>query len=103
MVHDQPVAINYYLLGDDTLYFYQSGWNLDYAELSPGFALHLWSMQNTDQKYYDFMLGSVENSYKKIFKCEEREMTNIEVLRRPATVILAKVWGKLQRVLRNGA
>ena len=63
-------AINYYYKANNTLYFYQCGWNIDeYANFSPGFALHVWSIQNSPCMQYDFMMGKKNNSYKNKFGC----------------------------------
>jgi CelD/BcsL family acetyltransferase involved in cellulose biosynthesis len=45
LVNGKPIVINYYLHDHDTLYFYQFGWNEnEYANLPPGFSLHVWSI-----------------------------------------------------------
>lgn len=79
LINGAPVAINYYLHDEATLYFYQSGWNeKEYASLSPGFCLHIWSIQNNPLKEYDFMMGEMNDSYKSAFQCNiVEEMCNI--------------------------
>jgi len=70
LINGVPIVINYYLQDNDTLYFYQCGWNEnEYAALSPGFSLHIWSIINNPLKSYDFMMSHAKNSYKKAFNC----------------------------------
>tara|TARA_R110000744_G_scaffold92996_4_gene179801 strand:- start:398 stop:1456 length:1059 start_codon:yes stop_codon:yes gene_type:complete len=64
-------AINYYLIGDNCLYFYQSGWENNYALLSPGFSLHKWSIENNALACYDFMMGEKKQSYKNSYSCNQ--------------------------------
>ena len=67
-INDETVAINYYLTDHNTLYFYQSGWDENkHSQLSPGFALHIWSIINSPVARYDFMAGELTNSYKSKF------------------------------------
>lgn len=69
----KPIAINYYLSGFTTLYFYQSGWDSDFSKLSPGFSLHMWSIESCTEKAYDFMMGTNDKSYKNQFGCNRIE------------------------------
>jgi hypothetical protein len=80
LVNGRPIIIHYYLSDQTTLYFYQSGWDEEnHSKLSLGMFLHLWSIQSCEHKYYDFMMGNIESSYKAKFICEEIPMTNIEI------------------------
>jgi CelD/BcsL family acetyltransferase involved in cellulose biosynthesis len=81
LINGIPIVINYYLHDHNTLYFYQCGWNEnEYANLSPGFSLHLWSIINNPVKRYDFMMGSASDNYKNSFKCTAIEdMYDIEI------------------------
>ncbi len=75
LVNNEPIAINYYLQDEQTLYFYQCGWNeSDYAHLSPGFSLHIWSIINNPLNKYDFMMGDINDNYKKSFNCNNTEI-----------------------------
>ena len=57
-INDEIVAVHYYLSSSNTLYFYQSGWDIEkYPELSLGFMLHIWSMNNNCESRYDFMIA----------------------------------------------
>lgn len=81
IVNNKPVAINYYLADKTTLYFYQCGWDeTNYANLSPGFALHLWSIEHCELEYYDFMMGGLNDSYKSKFGCLQIPMVNNHVI-----------------------
>jgi hypothetical protein len=72
LINDEPVAINYYLQDESTLYFYQCGWDeSNYANLSPGFALHVWSILNNPFKFYDFMMAGKNDNYKNSFNCSK--------------------------------
>ncbi|MGB2741779.1 MAG: GNAT family N-acetyltransferase [Cognaticolwellia sp.] len=82
VINGNPVAINYYLSDEHTLHFYQCGWDeANYSNFSLGLALHLWSIEQCSFKYYDFMMGGVNNSYKAKFGCQEVPMiSNIVVI-----------------------
>jgi CelD/BcsL family acetyltransferase involved in cellulose biosynthesis len=74
LIDNKPIAINYYLQNEQTLYFYQCGWNeSEYAHLSPGFSLHIWSIINNPLNKYDFMMGGINDNYKKSFNCNNTE------------------------------
>ena len=81
MVNNKPIAINYYLADESTLYFYQCGWDeRNYANLSPGFALHLWSIEHCNFAWYDFMMGGLNDSYKAKFGSKKISMVNNHVI-----------------------
>jgi hypothetical protein len=83
-VEGQIIAINYYLLSNDTLHFYQSGWDeTQHSQLSPGFSLHLWSIENSVENKYDFMLGDINDSYKARFKTNADSLFNISINFKP--------------------
>ena len=95
-IGEQPIAINYYLVTEDTYHFYQSGWDeLNYSQLSPGLFLHYWSLSNCPKKYYDFMMGGLNNSYKAKFQADERAMLAIKVVRSPIKLFISKVLKKI--------
>jgi hypothetical protein len=65
-INKTVVAIHYYLSFADTLYFYQSGWlNNQYSEFAPGFLLHIWSINNSTESTYDFMISKSDNQLKR--------------------------------------
>lgn len=95
-IGDCIIAINYYLLSNDTLHFYQSGWDeIEYSQLSPGFALHLWSIENSSEDKYDFMLGGINDSYKAKFRTSKEPLYSIEINSKPIKSLFLKVLQKL--------
>ena len=99
-IGEQPIAIHYYLVTDDTYHFYQSGWDeQNFAKLSPGLFLHFWSITHCPEKYYDFMMGGVNNSYKAKFNADARAMISITVVKSPVKLFFSKVCNKLNRLL----
>lgn len=98
VVNSVPIAINYYICSDNVLYFYQSGWDEDnYANASPGFALHIWSMSNNSYSLYDYMKGEENNSYKSKLGCNNNiKMHNILLIRSPLKALLAKIVDKIR-------
>ena len=68
-INKKVIAINYYLVFEKNLYFYQSGWDQKFSDYSPGFAMHQWSILNNDFEQYDFMMGDKSNSYKSKYGC----------------------------------
>lgn len=101
-INGQPIAINYYLKDDTTLYFYQCGWDEEnYSNYSLGMALHLWSIQHCEHKYYDFMMGNMNDSYKGKFGCEKIPMTNIKINLSPKKFFLNKVLNKIFNSLKT--
>ena len=96
VVDGHPVAINYYLLDTKALYFYQCGWDeTNYANFSLGMSLHLWSIDHCEQQFYDFMMGSNNDSYKAKFGGEQVPMANIKIDLNKGKVFLNKVLKKL--------
>lgn len=92
LVDGKAIAINYYLTNNDTLFFYQSGWDTTFANISPGFSLHKWSIENSTLTKYDFMMGNTENSYKKNYQCnQESNMYNIEHVKNPFKLLICKL------------
>ena len=95
---DRPIALNYYLANDQTIFFYQSGWDLGHSKYSPGTALHFWSIENCDRQYYDFMMGGIHNSYKKEFGIDGAPMYTINHPIRGGRILGSKVAAKLKRI-----
>jgi len=81
LVDGQPIAINYYLSDENTLNFYQCGWDeKNFSNFSLGLTLHLWSIEHCTFKYYDFMMSGLNNSYKAKFYCQKIPMVNNDVI-----------------------
>jgi len=99
LVNNVPIAINYYIYSNHNLYFYQSGWDeVKYAKASPGFALHMWSMNNLDYHLYDFMRGSAHTSYKNKLGCNHNiNMYNIVLIKNKFKLLLVKLRGILKQ------
>ncbi|WP_081182491.1 GNAT family N-acetyltransferase [Colwellia sp. PAMC 21821] len=98
-IDEQPIAIHYYLVIDNTYHFYQSGWDEEnFAKLSPGLFLHYWSITNCPKKYYDFMMGGLNNSYKAQFNANARAMLSVTVVKNPAKLLLSKVLNKVRHL-----
>lgn len=93
LVNNTPIAIHYYFSFNNILYFYQSGWDEDnYANTSPGFTLHVWSMNNCTETYYDFMMGSLHNSYKAKLGCNHNsKIYNITLVKNKLKIMLNNV------------
>jgi hypothetical protein len=95
LVNNLPIAIHYYFIDSTTLYFYQSGWNEnEHSNLSPGLILHLWSIENNNKQFYDFMMGAKNDSYKSKFGCKKIPMSNIRVILSPKKVFINSVLNK---------
>jgi len=100
IVDDIPIAVNYYFGDDTTLYFYQSGWDSkNYANFSLGLSLHLWSIENCHHKYYDFMMGDINDSYKSKYGAQQELMTNIAIKIKPRKVIINMVTNKIRSLI----
>ncbi|MGY5450741.1 GNAT family N-acetyltransferase [Agarivorans sp. MS3-6] len=92
----KAIALNYYLLDQNNLYFYQSGWDEHtYSRYSPGFALHVWSIINNPVTRYDFMMGAQSASYKAKFSCDESAMANFSLIKSPWRTRLFKLVNKI--------
>jgi len=99
-VNNKAIAIHYYFLDATTLYFYQSGWNEhEYSKLSPGLILHLWTIENNNKPYYDFMRGEKHDSYKAKFATEQQPMHNITVNYSPIKLMIHRLLKKSKLVI----
>jgi CelD/BcsL family acetyltransferase involved in cellulose biosynthesis len=90
------VAIHYYFSSNNTLYFYQSGWQQGhYSAFSPSYMLHLWSIEHCEEKYYDFMMAGKSASYKQQFLGEFEPMQNLRIIKSKKKAFVAKIVNKL--------
>jgi len=97
-VSEKPIAINYYLVTEDTYHFYQSGWDeRNFAKLSPGLFLHYWSITSFPKKHYDFMMGGLTNSFKAKFNTDMRPMLSITVVKKSVKLFWGKAFNKFTR------
>jgi CelD/BcsL family acetyltransferase involved in cellulose biosynthesis len=82
-VDGQPAAVEFDLLGGDTLYYYQTGMNPDLAEISPGWLLQIASLKRAmadGLTYFDFLRGDEE--YKSTWGAEPRPLVQIRIAAR---------------------
>jgi hypothetical protein len=94
-VDNIPIAINYYFSDETTLYFYQCGWDSkNYANFSLGLTLHLWSIENCNHKYYDFMMGDIKHSYKSKYGAQQEPMSNMAIKIKPRKIFINKLINK---------
>lgn len=95
-VNGKPIAINYYFYDENSLYFYQSGWDSEhYSNFSLGLSLHLWSIENCHYKYYDFMMGETKDSYKEKFGVQQKPMINVNMTINTSKIFIHKLIHKL--------
>lgn len=96
LIEGGVIAIHYYLKDQNNLYYYQGGWDEEECKhLSPGFNLHVWSIENCSTYVYDFMMGSVNNSYKSSFNSEKKELYDISMINKPFKHLFLKVIQKI--------
>ncbi len=75
-----PIAAQYALKSDDTLYFYQSGLNTDYMKYKPGQIVLLHTIADSiekGRKYFDMMRG--DEPYKMRWRGEEQATEEFRV------------------------
>ncbi|HEV3343150.1 MAG TPA: GNAT family N-acetyltransferase [Pirellulales bacterium] len=93
-VEGQPAAVEFDLLGGDTLYYYQTGMNPDLAEISPGWLLQIASLKAAmadGLAYFDFLRGDEE--YKLTWGAEPRPLVQIRIAaRRPLARLRQQLW-----------
>ncbi|HVX13762.1 MAG TPA: GNAT family N-acetyltransferase [Pirellulales bacterium] len=93
-IEGEPAAIEFDLLGDDTLYYYQTGMNPDLAEISPGWLLQVASVQRAiDEGFlcFDFLRG--DEAYKASWGAEPRPLVQFRVAaRRPLPRLRHSLW-----------
>ncbi|MDA8621512.1 GNAT family N-acetyltransferase [Psychrosphaera sp.] len=99
-INDDVVAINYFVLSDDTLHFYQSGWDEAFEEYAPGFCLHYWSIKNAIKDNYDLMISPTASMYKQRFCIDKPQATfNISYGKWPLKHAMKKVIMKVKKML----
>ncbi|RKF15626.1 GNAT family N-acetyltransferase [Alginatibacterium sediminis] len=77
-IDNKAIALNFYYLSNDTLHFYQSGWDQDQnAKLSPGVNLHILSMLNNPVSNYDYMKSGQAQSYKEKLSNKKTPMLSL--------------------------
>lgn len=93
-VEGQPAAVEFDLLGSDTLYYYQTGMNPELSEISPGWLLQIASLKRAIDdglRYFDFLRGDEE--YKATWGAEPRPLVQIRIAaRRPIARFRQSLW-----------
>jgi CelD/BcsL family acetyltransferase involved in cellulose biosynthesis len=93
-VEGQPAAVEFDLLGSDTLYYYQTGMNPDLAEISPGWLLQIASLKTaiTDGlANFDFLRGDEE--YKSTWGAESLPLVQVRIAaKRPLARLRQRLW-----------
>ncbi|HWB09118.1 MAG TPA: GNAT family N-acetyltransferase [Pirellulales bacterium] len=93
-VDGQPAAVEFDLLGGDTLYYYQTGMNPELAEISPGWLLQIASLKRAISDglaHFDFLRGDEE--YKATWGAEPRPLAQVRVAsRRPLARLRQQLW-----------
>lgn len=93
-VGGQPAAVEFDLLGDETLYYYQTGMNPEMAEISPGWLLQVASLKRAIDDgltYFDFLRG--DEAYKASWGAQPRQLAQICVAsRRPLSRLRHGAW-----------
>jgi CelD/BcsL family acetyltransferase involved in cellulose biosynthesis len=93
-VAGEPAAIEFDLLGDDTLFYYQTGMNPALAEMSPGWLLQVASIKRAIDEglsYFDFLRG--DEAYKTSWGAEPRQLVQYRVAaKRPLAFARFQLW-----------
>jgi CelD/BcsL family acetyltransferase involved in cellulose biosynthesis len=93
-VDGEPAAVEFDLLGDDTLYYYQTGMNPNLAEISPGRLLQVASIKRAigeSTSCFDFLRG--DEAYKASWGAEPQQLVQIRIAaRRPLARLRHELW-----------
>jgi CelD/BcsL family acetyltransferase involved in cellulose biosynthesis len=93
-VDGRPAAVELDLLGDDALFYYQTGMDPDLAEISPGWLLQIASLKQaiTDGlASFDFLRG--DEAYKATWGAEARSLGQLRVAaKRPLARLRHELW-----------
>jgi len=85
-VKDRIIGIFYFFVYDRTCYYYQSGIDRSFRpNYSPGYLGHMLMLQyciNNNFQLYDFMKGSLVNSYKNELSTKTKPMINADLCRK---------------------
>jgi CelD/BcsL family acetyltransferase involved in cellulose biosynthesis len=102
LLDDRPIAIEYDLIGDSTIYFYQSGIETDVLDQRPGWIGTIGSLRLAIEQGYrtfDFMRG--DEAYKSSWGAKPRSMIEIRVVaQRPAAQLRHTAWLAQQQMRR---
>lgn len=94
-----PVTAHYCLLGDDTVYFYQSGVALDaYPSLSLGGVAHLFALEfcaRENYAFYDLMAGAKDGYKRRFTEPDKTPLLNVSLYRNRGRWLVSKLMAKL--------
>jgi|GEM_PF-1224958 len=86
IINNEVIAVIYNMKYRGTRFFYQMGANLGFRpNISAGSLLHLYEIQNSieqKEKHYDFMKGSIVNSYKATFSKPSQDVLHITIYKK---------------------
>ncbi len=103
-LHGRPVAVEYSLIGGDTVYYYQGGFDPALADERPGwlsFAASLKLAIDEGYRHFDFLRG--DESYKASWGAEPRPCVQIRVVGRRRGALLRHVAWRSGRNITPGA
>lgn len=105
-IDDRPAAVELKLLGDDTVYYYQTGMDPALTEISPGWLLQVASLRraiDSGFQTFDFLRG--DENYKSSWRAEPRPLEQVRIAGRGPTARLRhRLWlaGLRGKTLLNG-
>lgn len=105
-IEDRPAAVEFKLLGDDTVYYYQTGMDPALTEISPGWLLQIASLRRAIEggfRMFDFLRG--DENYKSSWRAEPRPLAQVRIAGRgPAARLRHRLWlaGLRGKTLLNG-
>jgi len=100
--NDIAISAVYCLQYQGSCYFYQSGVQDDFKpNISPGYLMHLIQIESAIKKellYYDYMKGSIDNSYKAKLSNDKRYMYNTTLIKKSCKNTLTKVKWQIKQL-----
>jgi CelD/BcsL family acetyltransferase involved in cellulose biosynthesis len=105
-IDERPVAVELKLLGDETVYYYQTGMDPALTEISPGWLLQIASLRRAiggGFRTFDFLRG--DENYKSSWRAEPQPLIQVRIAARGPTARLRhRLWlaGLRGKTLLNG-
>ena len=101
-VNNIAISAIYCIKHKETCYFYQSGVQDNFKpNISPGYLMHLIQIESAIKKellYYDYMKGSIDNSYKAKLSNDTRYMYNTTLIKKSCKNTLTKVKWQMKQL-----
>ena len=101
-VNNKVIAVFYFLIDNECCYYYQSGINKNFRpNISPGVLGHSLMIQyciDHQIESYDFMMGSINNSYKSQFNPDTEKMFNILLVKKNSAGFLVYLKWQLRKI-----